>query len=94
MTMHEELKIRFGIDKANCGTCKHLATDSDGDGYGEFTYCEKRDCISNLKSFPFKTDQKCWKPNFWSSKFTSIINGSNESVDKAFSEFDAALINP
>ena len=50
----------------------------------------------NLKTFPFKTEQKCWEPEFWHSMFTdNIKNGEHDEVMAAIDEFvkarDAAV---
>lgn len=88
--MHEEMKSRLGIKCANCSTCMHLGSDSDG-GEPEYSVnwqvCYKFDRYHHLKPFPFKTEQKCWEPDFWASKFTEIVNGSDESMDRAIDAF-------
>lgn len=45
---------------ASCMHCSHCSDDSDGPEYGPaYWVCEKKEHMSNLKSFPFKTAQKC-----------------------------------
>ena len=49
---------------ASCVHCKHCEDVSDGPEYGPSYYeCNKKPHISNLKSFPFKTPQKCCSLN-------------------------------
>lgn len=88
--MHDELKERVGIKCANCSTCAYLGSDDDG-GEPEYSVswpvCEKFDHYQYLKPFPFKTEQKCWVPEFWASKFTSTIDGSDASVNAAIDAF-------
>ena len=78
MSRLEEIKKATGIECANCSTCRHKGTDGDGYEYnGEWDICEHPDKriqqYSNLKTFPFKKDMKCWEPNFWHSKFADRI---------------------
>lgn len=88
--MHGEIKERLGIKCANCSTCIHLGSDDDG-GEPEYSVswpvCNKFERYQYLKPFPFKTEQKCWEPEFWASKFTDMINGSDESVNAAIDAF-------
>lgn len=47
---------------ASCNNCTWCMDESDGPEYGPPWYaCEKpgREFVSNLKSLPFKTPQKC-----------------------------------
>jgi hypothetical protein len=89
--MHEKLKQAVGVECANCLTCAHLGNEGDGYEYnGTWSVCNKFDRYSYLKPFPFKTEQKCWEPEFWNSKFTKLIDGSDESVSRAIDEFNAA----
>ena len=47
---------------ANCINCAHVEDASDGPEYGgSFYICSKegKEHMSNLKSWPFKTAQKC-----------------------------------
>lgn len=51
---------------ASCEHCAHCFDDSDGPEYGPAWYvCVERPHMSNLKSFPFKTSQKCCELAFW-----------------------------
>ncbi len=88
--MHDELKERVGISCANCSTGMHLGSDDCG-GEPEYSVswpvCNKFDRYQYLKPFPFKTEQKCWEPDFWASKFTNTINGTDESVNAAIDAF-------
>ena len=90
--MNEQMKNALGIKCANCMTCKHLGSESDGNFPEMATHwhvCRKKgnERYENLKPFPFKTEQKCWQPEFWHSKFTDTIDGSDESVGKAIEQF-------
>lgn len=88
--MHDEMKAAMGIQCANCETCAYLGNESDG-GEPEcsvsWPVCEKFERYEHLKPFPFKTEQKCWEPDFWVSKFTDNIDGSDASVDRALNAF-------
>lgn len=90
----EIIKIAVGIDAANCLSCANLGHEDDG---GEPEYatswpvCRKFARYEFLKPFPFKTEQKCWQPDFWQSKFTKLIDGSDESVTHAIDEFNKAI---
>jgi hypothetical protein len=94
LMMHDVIKIAVGIEKANCSTCANLSSESDG-GEPEYSeswpVCMKFSRYEFLKPFPFKTEQKCWEPEFWHSKFTSIVDGTDESVMKATGAFKEAL---
>ena len=95
--MHELVKKSVGIECANCSTCAYLGSEDDGN-YPEFAVswpvCELHDKYQYLKPFPFKTEQKCWTPNFWHSKFTVLIDGTDESVDQAIDLFVIARDQP
>lgn len=89
--MHEAIKNAVGIEIANCETCANIGSEDDG---GEPEYakswpvCRKFKHYENLKTFPFKTEQKCWEPEFWHSKFTdNIKNGEHDEVLAAINEF-------
>lgn len=54
------------VKKKNCLNCKHFdyIEDTNSDGYTNWNnsgfYCGGRTkAVYNLKSFPFKTEQKC-----------------------------------
>lgn len=88
------LKERTGIECANCESCVYLGSESDGN-YPEFAIswpvCRKFERYQYLKPFPFKTEQKCWEPDFWASKFAEKIDGSDESVLSAIDDFKQAI---
>ncbi len=95
--MHEKIKLNIGIDLANCLSCAHLGSEDDGN-YPEMAIswyvCEKFNRYQYLKSFPFKTEQKCWEPEFWHSKFTEMITtGEQEELIKCIDKFVAARDN-
>ena len=86
------LKEQTGISTANCETCIHLGSDGDGYEYnGTWPVCDERATMSNLKSFPFKAEQNCWRPHFWHSKFADEIDGTDESFTKAARRFHEAV---
>ena len=92
--MHDALKNRVGIEKANCASCIHMGSEDDG-GYPEYAVswpvCHKFERYQYLKPFPFRTEQKCWEPDFWASKFTEMIRtGSDEEVSAAIDAFSIA----
>lgn len=95
--MHEAIKQAIGFDGlANCENCPYIEDVSDGWEYGQGPWwiCGKkgRQHVSNLKSFPFKAEQKCWEPDFWRSRFPDMIkNGEDEDVGVACTAYREAL---
>jgi len=92
--MHEAMKERVGIECANCKSCAYLGYEEDG-GYPEsnisWPSCEKFERYQYLKPFPFKTEQKCWEPEFWYSKFADEIKTREDTeVNSAIVNFAAA----
>ena len=88
------LKEATGIDKANCETCSFQGFDCAGsDDPQEPTWpiCTKHPHFENLKSFPFKKERNCWRPEFWHSKFVDRINGDEENDSKVFADFRASI---
>jgi hypothetical protein len=93
--MHEELKEKLGIEAANCRTCCHFEDVGDGPEYnGSWLACGKIERMSNLKSFPFKKDMKCWEPEFWCSKFAHLVDGTDEGDAKSVNEWRKAMGMP
>ncbi len=93
----EAIKQAAGIQDASCRTCARLGADDDGN-YPEYCVswhiCTKpgRSHVTNLKSFPFKTDQKCWEPEFWQSKYADMIKtGEDEEILRLIGEFRASV---
>lgn len=89
------IKALTGIDCANCSTCAHLGSESDG-GFPEYSMswpvCREHPHYENLKSFPFKKEMKCWWPDFWQSKFAEEIRtGEQEEVMGLIGKFRAAI---
>lgn len=89
----DAIKERMGIEIANCSTCESLGSDGDGYEYnGTWPVCNIHSQLSNLKSFPFKKEMKCWSPNFWHSKFAEMLkNGTDDEMAAASNAFRAAL---
>lgn len=56
-----------GEYKKNCYFCHNLGSDGGDEysGYGAYPTCEVMPGRDNLKSFPFKKEQKCHVPDFW-----------------------------
>ena len=56
-----------GEYKKNCYFCDYLDSDDAGDDFcsGSYPICRKGYPKTYLKSFPFKKEQSCHKPNFW-----------------------------
>lgn len=94
-----KLKNILCCEIANCSTCAAFRHESDGE-YGEIFcgyYCDNEDRpgnerLTNLKSFPFKKEQRCWQPDFWQTKFADEIDGTDETHDSAAYHFREALI--
>ena len=91
----QKVKDAVGIRCANCLTCAHKSRDGDGNEPEYATswdICDKFPHYANLKSFPFKNDQKCWEPEFWCSKFAhEIKTGDHEEVLGLIAKFMAAI---
>lgn len=54
----------------SCHYCRNRHTDSEGEmgyTYYSFDYCSKNEAFQNLKSFPFKTERKCFELCFWAA---------------------------
>lgn len=91
--MHNAMKNITEIESANCETCRFLGSDGDGYEYnGNWPVCNKYETMSNLRSFPFKKEMKCWAPNFWHSKFADMIkSGTDEELDASAKAFWSAV---
>ena len=79
------LKRATGIKEANCSTCAYLGWEGDGPEYnGNWAVCDnpQKKHVSNLKTFPFKSDQKCWKPEFWHSKFADEVKTGEDEEER------------
>lgn len=91
--MHREMLAAMGIDAANCSSCAYLGSEDDG-GEPEYSIswptCNKVERYQHLTSFPFKKEMKCWRPEFWHSKFADMVNGSDESMSAAVKAYRAA----
>ena len=90
-----KIKKAVGIDTANCEFCICFGTEDDGgepESSVSWPVCHDDVRIQNLKSFPFKKDMKCWAPEFWGSKFPSLIKiGDDGEVTRAINEFNKAI---
>lgn len=51
----------------NCLSCQHLSSDDDGSDYPSYSWpvCDRFENYSNLKSFPFKKEMKCFVLSYW-----------------------------
>jgi hypothetical protein len=93
--MHEGIKEKTGIEKANCSTCELIGSNDDGN-FPEFVVswpcCDRFEQYQHLKSFPFKKEMKCWQPSFWHSKFADMIKtGTDEEMNAAADAFQEAV---
>lgn len=93
-----KLKKICGIEKATCETCECGYAEHDGD-HGEI-YCGvccrriKEDtghCHVEDADLDIATEKDCWEPNFWCSKFTDIIDGTEESMQEASRQFQETV---
>ena len=76
----------FGMDFEACGNCAHFENDTDVcDDY--CPYCNK------MHTMEPEYTKECWHPNFWLTKFSSIIDGSDESYDAAQQAYGKAISN-
>ncbi len=95
----DELKLVLDIPNAHCQTCVHYEEDWDGENCqiycGSYCHNENRpnhEALSNLKSFPFKSDQSCWHPEFWCGSLPiQEISNDGEFIDIA-GRFYASVI--
>ena len=92
--MHEKIKEIMGIKIANCSTCRFLGSEGDGPEYnGSWPVCDQLTRMSNLNTFPFQKEMKCWEPGFWQTKYPNLIkDGTDEEVYAAQKAFRDALI--
>lgn len=90
MDKNDSVKEAVGIDKANCASCACLGTEDDGN-FPEhaisWPVCHEFERYQYLKPFPFNTEQKCWQPEFWQSKFAGLIKAGND--DEVTAAIDA-----
>jgi len=87
------LKEACGVGLANCATCDCLGSDDDGAEYtvNSWPVCTKIERFTNLRSFPFKKEMKCWEPGFWLTKFPDMITtGDDADVDAAVAAYHQA----
>ena len=90
--MHEVLKQALGVANAKCSACAYLGDDSDDPYSGPCHICEnpKKRGVDNLKSFPFKKDMSCWKPEFWCTNLPGqLLSGKDPDaeLDRLYAEF-------
>ena len=78
--------------RKNCYFCHNLGSDDCGDDYGSnpFPVCEVMPGRDNLKSFPFKKEQKCHVPDFWlvMDVDKEIQDLFHQNKDHEFSDMD------
>jgi len=87
----KRIKEELGIEACSCLLCCHIYNPQE-EVIREIDHnwcCGKkgRKFISNLKYFPFKTDQKCFSPCFWHTRFSKNYDGTKNSFDECFFEF-------
>lgn len=98
----EVMKAAMGVDRANCEACCHYERAYTSHEYPldyDPPACHKkgREHVGNLKSFPFQTEQKCFEPDFWWTKYAEEINGDDEhdkEVAKRFREACDSYCSP
>lgn len=93
-----KIKEICGIEKASCETCDYGFAENDGN-YGEIycgCFCWKikkttDHCYVEDAGLDIHTEKDCWEPNFWHSKFTDIIDGTENSMEEAVRQFREAV---
>lgn len=66
----------------SCIDCEYYYESRSGYEYGNYLEevgCEKNKKLGNLKSFPFQKLQKCFRLNFWKSKYADRISGDPDN---------------
>ncbi len=71
------------VVKRTCDRCTHLGTDGDGYEYnGSWPVCNRYPFRSGLKSFPFKTPQRCFEIAYWEQPVFEY-SGQDEKTNHA-----------
>jgi hypothetical protein len=71
----------------------HYSRESDGEnGQYQWDECTERPAMHNLRSFPFKKTMPCFRLNFWFSEFAEMVDGTDESHDRASALYRAKYL--
>lgn len=77
-----------------CTKCSFYYEEWEGEYGGWYcgSWCQfgKREHYGNLKTFPFKNGCKDFVIEFWFSEFAEMIDGTDESYDKAIKAWNEA----
>lgn len=89
-----EVRDACGIDKANCHTCLNGSVDTDGEHGQHYCgmVCGKRsgddmDTYLEDQGVDLDSEKACWLPEFWMTNFADDIDGSEDSLGKAFAKY-------
>jgi len=85
----EIAKKLFRVKHANCETCRFYSEASYDYYAGEYDApeCGKYPCYPNLKSFPFKKEMECWRPDFFATQLVFEMDATDESIEKTTQKF-------
>ena len=75
-----------------CSDCENLKWDGECWDTGHIAYdyweCRARKRIHEKEGFPFdKTNCKRFQMEFWKSEFAEEVDGSDESLERAYEKF-------
>lgn len=82
----EGFKIAVGCEVANCKNCAYYTNGHDG----EECHKEGQEHTADLLTFPFRREQDCWEPYFWSSILSEEVNGDTSHDSLVVDMFVAA----
>ena len=77
------------IGKRKCAECTFYGEETDGE-HGEIFCgytCALKPHLANLRTFPFKNEQPCFVQEFWLSKYSSLVDEHEKSIDAAIAEW-------
>lgn len=57
-----QLQMPYPRSCVNCAQCWHYSPEEEESGTAGWV-CDGRNGVQNLKSFPFRTEQKCFTPS-------------------------------